>query len=270
MSNEHYSQGNSMIDIAIQAAREAGKFLKANLGKVRNIEHKREEINLVTEVDRKSEAIVIDMIRQHYPHHDILAEETGSHNKASDFKWIIDPLDGTTNYTHGLPIYGVSIGLEKRGEIILGVVYNPNLDELFVAEKGSGAFLNHRRIKVSETKELIKSLLITGFPYNVKENPGKCIEHFNNFLISARAVRRLGSASLDMCYLACGRFDGFWEVFLNPWDSAAGYLMILEAGGKVTDFAGRPYSIYSEPILASNGRIHEQMMEILRKGNVDG
>ncbi len=235
-----------MIDIAIQAAREAGKFLKANLGKVRNIEHKREEINLVTEVDRKSEAIIIDMIRQHYPHHDILAEETGSHNKASDFKWIIDPLDGTTNYTHGLPIYGVSIGLEKRGEIILGVVYNPNLDELFVAEKGGGAFLNHRRIKVSETKEFIKSLLITGFPYSVKENPGNCIEHFNNFLVSARAVRRLGSASLDMCYLACGRFDGFWEVFLNPWDSAAGYLMILEAGGKVTDFAGRPYSIYSE------------------------
>jgi len=258
-----------MIETAIQAAREAGKFLKANLGKVKNIEYKQEEINLVTEIDKKSEAIIINTIKQRYPHHDILAEESGSHNKASDYRWIIDPLDGTTNYAHGLPIYGVSIGLEKRGEIVLGVVYNPNLDELFVAEKCSGAFLNHRRIKVSETNELIKSLLVTGFPYNVKENPDNCIGHFSNFLVSAQAVRRLGSASLDMCYLACGRFDGFWEVSLNPWDSAAGYLLIVEAGGKVTDFAGRTYSIYSRPILASNGRIHEQMMEILKKGTVD-
>jgi myo-inositol-1(or 4)-monophosphatase len=257
-----------MINIAIKAALKAGRFLKANLGKAKSIEYKQEEINLVTELDRKSEALIIEIIKQHYPMHDILAEESGSHNRASDYKWIIDPLDGTTNYAHGLPIYGVSIGLELRGEIIAGVIYNPNLEELFAAEKGHGATLNSMPIRVSETSELIKSLLVTGFPYNVKENPFNCIEHFSNFLVTARAVRRLGSASLDMAYLACGRFDGFWEVSLNPWDSAAGSLIVTEAGGKITDFSGGPFSIYSNPILATNGRIHEQMIEILKRGSV--
>ncbi len=256
-----------MLYIAIEAAKEAGKFLKKNLGKVRQIDLKSgQERNLVTEIDKKSEELIVNIIKKHYPNHDILAEESGSkHGSKSDYKWIIDPLDGTTNFTHGLPIFCVSIGLERKGEIILGAIYDPNFDELFTAEKGRGAFLNGRRLRVSTTKELKSSLLVTGFPYNINENPDHCIEHFVNFLLNAQAIRRMGSAALDLAYVAAGRYDGFWEVNLNPWDMAAGVLLVKEAGGEITNFTGTDINIYGKQIVASNKSIHKEMLEILKK-----
>jgi myo-inositol-1(or 4)-monophosphatase len=256
-----------MIQTAIEAALEAGRFLKMNLGKVKHIERKLgQETNLVTEIDRKAEEMIITKIKQRYPHHDFLAEESGSHKKTSEYRWIIDPLDGTTNFTHGLPVFCVSIGLEVKEELILGVIYDPNLQELFTAEKGKGAFLNNRSIKVSSTDVLRESLIVTGFPYNIRSNPYNAIQHFTNFLREAQAVRRLGSAALDLCYVACGRFDGFWEVALNPWDMAAGVLLLEEAGGTYTDFRGLPSTIHNPNVLTTNGRIHDQMVEVLKRG----
>jgi myo-inositol-1(or 4)-monophosphatase len=255
-----------MLNVAIEAAKEAGKFLKFNLGKVKEIKRKiGQETNLVTEIDRQSEKMIIDMIKRHFPQHSYLAEESGVGERASEYKWIIDPLDGTTNYTHHFPCFAVSIALEKNGEIILGVVYDPNLDELFTAEKGKGAFVNGKRLAVSKADTLIRSLLVTGFPYNIKDNPDHAIEHFINFLKESQAVRRMGSAAIDLAYVAAGRIDGFWEVALNPWDVAAAALLVSEAGGKVTDFSGNPHNIYGKPVLASNGIIHEEMMEVLRR-----
>lgn len=256
-----------MLNVAIEAAREAGKFLKYNVGRVRTIEKKQgEERNLVSEIDKGSEERIIGIIRRHFPNHAILAEESGASTAASDYKWVIDPLDGTTNFLHGVPIFCVTIGIEYKGEIVAGVVYDPNLDELFTAEKGSGAYLNGKRLAVSTTSKLIESLLVTGFPYDIAQNPENAIGHFVNFLIEARGIRRLGSAALDLSYVAAGRFDGFWEVNLNPWDMAAGVLFVREAGGRVTDFAGAESSIYKKQVLASNGRIHEAMLQVLRKG----
>lgn len=263
-----------MINVAIEAAKEAGKFLELNLGKVKEIERKvGEETNLVTEIDRQSEQLIMDIIGRHFPQHDFLAEEGGlrqaepsrSGETRSGYRWIIDPLDGTTNYTHHFPCFAVSIALEKNAEIVLGVVYDPNLDEMFTAERGRGAFVNGKRMSVSKADVLIRSMLVTGFPYDIKDNPDHAIEHFVNFLKEAQAVRRMGSAAIDLAYVAAGRMDGFWEVSLNPWDVAAAVLLVTEAGGKVTDFLGNPYSIYGKPILASNGVIHGEMMRILRK-----
>ena len=177
---------------------------------------------------------------------------------------MIDPLDGTTNFTHGFPVFSVSIGLEYKGKVILGVVHNPNTDQLFTAEKGQGAFLNRQRLHVSNTTTLIESMLVTGFPYNVRENLDHVVEHFTDFLMKAQAVRRLGSAALDLCYVAAGWFDGFWEVSLNPWDMAAGVLMVEEAGGRFTDLVGNPSTIYNKKMLTSNGHIHGPMVEILK------
>lgn len=256
-----------MLNIAIEAATDAGKFLKRNLGKVREIQQKAgQERNLVTEIDKRSEEIIIERIRKHFPSHAILAEESGSQSDGtSSYKWIIDPLDGTTNFTHGLPMFCVSIGVEYNDQLLLGVVYDPNLDELFTAEQGKGAFLNGKRIMVSKTASLKKSLLVTGFPYNVVENPNHAIEHFVNFLMSAQAVRRMGSAAMDLAYVAAGRYDGFWEVALNPWDMAAGALLVKEAGGTLSDFADNPFNIYQKEIAASNGLVHGEMIEVLKK-----
>ncbi len=256
-----------MLNIAIEAAKEAGKFLKYSVGRVKNIEVKQgEERNLVSEIDKGSEAKIIGMIKRHYPHHAILAEESGASDTSSDYKWVIDPLDGTTNFLHGLPIFSVTIGIEYKGEIVAGVVYDPNLDELFTAEKGSGAYLNGKRMKVTSSSALIDSLLVTGFPYDIAQNPDNAIGHFVNFLAEARGLRRLGSAAIDLSYVAAGRFDGFWEVNLNPWDMAAGILFVREAGGRVTDFNGQETSIYKKQVLASNGTIHDAMLRILSKG----
>lgn len=255
-----------MIRVAIEAAREAGKLLRQHLGNVRRIETKMDqEFNLVTEVDRASEAKIVEIIRRHFPKHGILAEEGGASGKGAETVWIIDPLDGTTNFAHGLPIFSVSIAIEREGSVIAGVVYDPMRDELFHAEKGVGAFLNNRPIRVSASRELASSLLVTGFPYTVRENPQYCMERFLAFLYRARAVRRLGSAALDCAYVAAGRLDGFWEVALQPWDVAAGALLITEAGGRVSGFEGEAHSIYDLPFLGSNGMIHDQMIEVLRR-----
>ena len=255
-----------MLNIAIEAAREAGRFLKLSVGKVRNVEQKQgDERNLVSEIDRGAEERIIAIIRRNFPQHAILAEESGGSLAPAEYRWIIDPLDGTTNFLHGVPIFSVSIGVERKGELVAGVVYDPNQDELFTAEKGGGAFLNGKRLRVSTASTLIDSLLVTGFPYNITANPDNAVEHFVRFLMAARGVRRLGSAAMDLSYVAAGRFDGFWEVSLSPWDIAAGALLIQEAGGTITGMSGAPLNIYGKQVLASNGRIHNAMLEILRK-----
>jgi myo-inositol-1(or 4)-monophosphatase len=260
------SKGATMLNIAIDAARKAGAYAKQHAGKARQIDRKEGQItNLVTEIDRTSESIIIERIRKEHPDHTFFGEESGIHQNVSEYKWVIDPLDGTTNFAHGLGIFCVSIGLEYKGEVILGVVYDPNVDELFTAEKGRGAFLNGKPIRVSKTDTLIESLLVTGFPYNIRENPNHAVEHFTNFLMSTQAVRRLGSAALDLCYTAAGRFDGFWEVSLRAWDMAAGVLILREAGGTRTDFEGKDATIYVPQMVASNGIVHEQMIEVLRR-----
>ena len=253
-----------MLQVAIEAAREAGKLLKQSVGKIKTIEQKGgHDRNLVTEVDKKSEEIIVQIIKKRYPNHEILAEERGSQGK-SKTKWIIDPLDGTTNFTHSLPVFCVSIGVEHEGEMVCGVIYDPNFDEMFSAEKGKGAFLNGKRIHVSQTPTLNKSLLVTGFPYNIVENPNNAVERFVNFLMKAQAVRRMGSAAIDLAYVACGRYDGFWEVALNPWDMAAGVLLVEEAGGKVSSFSGGKFDLYNSEILASNGVVQEEMLKALK------
>jgi myo-inositol-1(or 4)-monophosphatase len=256
---------NNFKKIAIQSALKGGEILQGCLGKVKKIGYKG-VVNLVTEADRLSEDRIIKIIQKNFPEHNILTEESKGYEKDSDYKWIIDPLDGTTNYAHGFPVYCISIALEKEGEIILGVVYNPVLKELFVAEKNKGALLNDKRICVSKTRELSKSLLATGFPYDIRESKINNLDHFANFALRVQAIRRAGSAALDLCYLAKGIFDGFWELKLSPWDTAAGILMVKEAGGKVTNFSGKKFSIYEKDILATNGKIHKQMIEVIKKG----
>lgn len=259
-------------NVAIDAALKAGKIVLKHSGKVKRIGFK-SDVNLVTDVDRLAEELIVKTIRNKFPRHGILTEESKEKKSTSDFKWVIDPLDGTTNYAHSLPVYCISIALEKEGKIVLGVVYNPNLDELFVAEKGKGAYLykgrgasrSTHRISVSHERKLGKSLLATGFPYDIRTSSINNLNHFANFYKKCQAVRRMGAAALDLAYLAMGRFDGFWELKLSPWDMAAGSLLITEAGGKVTDFSGKPFNIYLKEILATNGKIHRQMVEILKK-----
>lgn len=251
--------------VAIQAARKAGLILKSRLGKKRKIGFKG-EVNLVTEMDILAEKIIIAEIQKHFPEHDILAEEEAAREKDSAFRWIIDPLDGTTNYAHGFPVFCVSIALTKNGEAILGVVFDPTRDELFLAEKGKGAHLNGRKIRVSSQADLSRSLLATGFPYDLRKSPINNFDHFQNFALRAQAVRRAGSAALDLCYVAAGRFDGFWEMKLAPWDMAAGSLIVSEAGGTVSNFLGKPLALTGSHVLATNGKIHRAMLRIVKKG----
>jgi len=254
-----------MLRFATQIAREAGNLLVQKLGSAKITS--KGDINLVTEADIAAENLIIERIRSHYPQHGILAEESGEAvlvgGKKSDWKWIIDPLDGTTNYAHGYPCFCVSIALECKGVLEVGVVYDPMRDEMFAAERGEGATLNDRQIRVSQVDELSQAMVCTGFPYNVRERPDFARE-FAKFTMEAQAVRRDGSAALDLAYVACGRFDGFWEDGLNPWDIAAGALLIFEARGKVTTFKDQPLDIYNEQVLASNGLIHEAMMRVLK------
>ena len=250
-------------ECAIEIAREAGIFLKDKLNSVHTIDYKG-EINLVTEVDKISEEMITSKINALFPDHDILAEEFTDIDRGSDFRWIIDPLDGTTNYAHGYPYFCVSIALERLNTMTVGIVYDPMLDEMFVAEKGKGAFVNDREIHVSNTRGIIKSLLATGFPYDIREDSDNNLNYFNEMILSAQAIRRAGSAALDLAYVAAGRFDGFWELKLNPWDIAAGWLLVEEAGGIVTDMGGNDYHLESSSILASNGRIHKEMMDVLK------
>lgn len=224
------------------------------------ISHKDGVNNLVTEADHASEKAIIETIKSTFPDHFILSEEVGAIETGSEYKWIIDPIDGTINYAHGIPLCCVSIGIEHNGTIIMGAVYNPFLKEFYFAEKGQGAFLNDQKLSVSEESSVLKSCLVIGFPYTYINQPNGPLESFSRFIREGIPVRRLGSAAIDLCWVAAGRFDGFYEHKLNAWDSAAGYLMVEEAGGKVTDFKGLPYSPYQPHILATNGKIHDEML----------
>ncbi|MBE9527827.1 MAG: inositol monophosphatase [Proteobacteria bacterium] len=262
------------ITIAISAAKEAGALLKERFGNPGNVEHKG-AIDLVTEMDRRAEELIVALVTERFPAHAILAEESGESTATAvsdaaaaasndkKFRWIIDPLDGTTNYAHGFPFFSVSIGLEVNDCVELGVVYNPMADELFVAEKDKGATLNGERIAVSGTKTVNESLLVTGFPYDIRTSKKNNLDHFGNFALRAQAIRRAGSAALDLCYTACGRFDGYWEMKLKPWDVAAGALIVTEAGGRISDFSSGAFDIYGTECLASNGSIHEEMLTVL-------
>ena len=253
-----------MLNFAVDMARDAGALLVQRLGSAKV--STKGDINLVTEADIAAENLILERIRSYYPQHEILAEESGEAilvgGKRSDWKWIIDPLDGTTNYAHGYPCFCVSIGLEHAGQLEIGVVYDPMRDEMFAAERGQGATLNDRKIRVSSVEELNNAMLCTGFPYNVRERHDFARE-FTNFTMAAQAVRRDGSAALDLAYVACGRFDGFWEDGLSPWDIAAGALLIAEARGKITNYKDEPLDIYNEQVLATNGLIHDAMMKVL-------
>src|SRR4051812_15245852 len=256
-----------MLNFAIQTARDAGRILAEKFGRNALEISNKGDIDLVTEADLAAERFIIERIKSYYPRHAILAEESEAsgikYEGSGEFKWIIDPLDGTTNYAHAYPCFCVSIALERDGRVEIGVIHDPVRDETFAAERGEGATLNGRRIHVSEVDVLNNAMLCTGFPYNVREL-GDFARHFYNFIMNAQGVRRDGTAALDLAYVACGRFDGFWEEGLRPWDVAAGVLLIEEAGGHVSYYDGSPFEIYTPPILASNGLLHDAMMRVLK------
>lgn len=253
------------LRVGVAAALEAGQLLRGNFGTEISVEYKG-EINIVTEVDKACEVAIVKTLLLAFPDHGILAEEGDARQGRSPYRWIIDPLDGTVNYWHGYPHFCVSIALQEGGKTVLGVVYSPMTEELFTAEKGGGAFCNEKRINVSGTGTLHESLLVTGFPYDVKEHGSTYLIHFANFLGQAQAVRRDGTAALDLCYLAMGRFDGFWEFGLFPWDVAAGSLIVEEAGGRVSLFDDSPVDIHAAEIVASNGKIHNELIAVLQEG----
>jgi myo-inositol-1(or 4)-monophosphatase len=220
--------------------------------------------NLVTEADHASEKVIFEIIKKEFPDHFILSEEAGEIAMDSNYKWIIDPIDGTVNFAHGIPICCVSIGLELDGEMIMGAVYNPFINEFYFAQKGYGASLNDKRIYVSEESEVIKSCLVTGFPYSYLDQPNGPIDVFARMIRKGVPVRRLGSAAMDLCWVAAGRFEGFFEHKLQAWDSAAGFLIVQEAGGRVSDFTGKKYSPYQPHIVATNGKIHDELLKWIR------
>lgn len=248
-----------LMTTLIKAATESGKLIKERAAGQFSIQSKDSLNNLVTEVDHASELLIIDIIRENFPDHHILTEESGDLPMDSGIKWIIDPIDGTVNFAHGIPLSCVSIAVEQDGVITMGAVHNPFIGEFFLAEKGKGATLNGQPISVSRKTSLMGSCLVTGFPYKYPENE-PLLETFGSFVRKGIPLRRLGSAAIDLCYVACGRFDGYYEFFLNPWDSAAGFLIVEEAGGRVTDFRGDRYSPYQEKILATNGCIHDELL----------
>jgi myo-inositol-1(or 4)-monophosphatase len=252
----------SEINVAIEAALRAGHVLHDHYNKPHQVSYKG-IIDLVTEMDHESEHMVTEILRKSFPEYGILGEEGSKSTDAYFCRWIIDPLDGTTNYTYGYPLFAVSIALEKQGEIILGVVYNPILDELFTAEKGCGAYMNGVSIHVSDTNALGKSLLASGFPYDAWSNASNNCNKWEQFIKTTISVRCDGSAALDLCHTACGRLDGYWELDLESWDMAAGALIVQEAGGLVTQADGKPYSHLQRSILASNGYLQQAMLEVL-------
>jgi len=251
--------------VAIDAARAAGHLLKSELPGSRRIAYKGSPTNLVTEMDARAEELIVGRLAAAFPDDAILAEERGAVAGRSGRRWIIDPLDGTTNYAHGLPTFAVSIALETAKRVELGVVFDPNLDELFVAERGRGTTMNERPLTVSPTATLGESLLATGFPYNIREVPDNNLTEYAAFSVRARAVRRMGSAVLYLAWLAGGRLDGYWELRLGPWDVAAGSLLVEEAGGRVTDLTGGALDIDTPALVASNGRIHAAILALLQE-----
>lgn len=252
----------SWKSFAVDLARKSGALLKDKFSQTHQI-HYKGEINIVTEADKMSENLIIEAINRSFPDHGILSEESPAITGTGKLRWIIDPLDGTTNYAHGYPVYCVSIALENEGEVILGVVYDPMREDMFVAARGEGAYLNGQKLSVSSIDNITRSLLATGFPYDIRESKENNLDYFNAMAVNVQAIRRAGAAALDLAYLAAGRFDGFWELKLKPWDTAAGVLLVEEAGGIVSDIAGSKWHLQSPSILASNGLIHEQMIKVL-------
>ena len=251
--------------VAIDAARAAGELLQAEFRAAHRVACKGQTSNLVTEMDERAEELIVGRLASAFPDDTILAEERGAAAGRSGRRWIVDPLDGTTNYAHGLPVFSVSIALEVDRRIALGVAYNPSLDELYVAERGHGATVNDERLAVSTATSLDASLLATGFPYNIRETPDTNLKEYAAFALRCRGVRRLGSAVLDLAWVAAGRFDGFWELRLGPWDVAAASLFVEEAGGRVTNLVGAAVDLDAPAVVASNGRIHDEMLAVLRE-----
>ncbi len=247
----------TLLEAVQSAADEMRRFIDLDF----KISNKEGVNNLVTEVDHASEKIIMDTIKKNFPDHYILTEESGEIYQDSQYKWIIDPIDGTVNFAHRIPICCISIGVEHNGKMVLGAVYNPFMNELFVAERGCGATLNDRPISVSKKENVLNSCLVTGFPYTYLDMPNGPLEVFDRLIRKGIPVRRLGSAAIDLCWVACGRFDGFYEHKLNAWDSAAGFLLVEEAGGKVTDLKGGTYSPYQPGIVATNGIIHGELLK---------
>jgi myo-inositol-1(or 4)-monophosphatase len=247
---------------ALDLARKSGALLKEMFSNKHQI-HYKGDINIVTEADKMSENLIIQEIRRKFPEHGILSEESDAIAGDGKMRWIIDPLDGTTNYAHGYPVFCVSIALENEGEVVLGVVYDPMREEMFTAVRGEGAYLNDKKLAVSSVNNLSRSLLATGFPYDIRESKENNLDYFNAMAVNVQAIRRAGAAALDLAYLAAGRFDGFWELKLKPWDTAAGCLLVTEAGGVISDIAGNKWHLQSPNLLASNGLIHEQIKKVL-------
>jgi myo-inositol-1(or 4)-monophosphatase len=251
-------------EVAIKAALQAGSYIKERLGNIKRIDYK-SAFNIVTDVDKRSETIILDLIRSEFPHDSIVAEEGGGGMDQIDRCWYVDPLDGTTNFTHTYPFFCVSIGLEVSGKMEVGVVYNPCADELFVAQSGKGAFLNNEPISTSKIESMEESLMATGFAADTATSEHSNIETFHTLTNLSHGVRRDGSAALDLCFVACGRLDCFWEMHLSSWDLAAGSLIVQEAGGKVSNLINGEFDMKSGHILASNGLIHDQVVDILKK-----
>lgn len=261
-----HSELRQLTEVAVLAARQAGRILLDFSQHTFEIHQKTQSINLVTEADLRSEEAIIGSIRKAFPDHQILSEEQGMQDiPANPIKWIIDPLDGTTNFAHGFPLYNVSIGVEYQGTCVIGIVYDPTRDELFVGQQGLGTTLNGHPIHVSATTKLSEALLVTGFAYDVQTAQDNNLKEFGAFTLRARGIRRTGTAAIDLCYIACGRFDGFWELHLNPWDTAAGKVIVEEAGGTLTNYHNEPYSIYGQTLIATNSLIHQEMVEVLKE-----
>lgn len=252
----------------INATQAGAKIIKEYFDKSFTISNKEGINNLVTEVDHKSEKAIIEVIKKDFPEHFILSEEAGAIEQDSEFKWIIDPIDGTVNYANGIPICCVSIGIEKAGQMIMGAVYNPFINEFYFAERGNGSTLNDKKISVTSRTEVIKSCLVTGFPYTYLDEENGPLQVFEKFIRKGIPVRRLGSAAIDLCWVAAGRFDGFYEHKLSAWDSAAGFIIVEEAGGKVTNLKGETYNPYQPGLIATNGLIHDEIVRIVNGGQI--
>jgi myo-inositol-1(or 4)-monophosphatase len=251
---------SNYLSTAVEIARESGVLLAELFTQPQEITYKRRS-DLVTVADRRSEALIVERLRSSFPDHGIVAEEGGGQAGPSDYCWYVDPLDGTTNFAHGYPVFCVTLGLACRGEVIAGVVYDPTRNDLYTAERGAGAYLNGRRLQVSRTENLSECLVATGFP-PFATNHELNIQFYFRFTELSHGIRRAGSAALDLCSVAAGRFDAFWELKLNPWDKAAGSLLVAEAGGRMSDIQGRPFNLLGDEVFASNGRVHDQMLEV--------
>jgi myo-inositol-1(or 4)-monophosphatase len=259
----------AMIETTLrQATNEAAAIIKEYFDKSFTISNKEGINNLVTEVDHKSEQVIIEVIKNSFPDHFILSEEVGALAQNSPYKWIIDPIDGTVNYANGIPICCVSIGVEFEEKMIMGAVYNPFINEFFFAEKGKGATLNDKKISVTNREQVMQSCLVTGFPYTYLDEENGPLQVFEKFIRKGIPVRRLGSAAIDLCWVAAGRFDGFYEHKLSAWDSAAGFIIVKEAGGKVTNLKGDTYNPYQPGIIATNGKIHDEVVRIVNGGEI--